>query len=140
MKEIICAIIGAVGGVLIAFFSHWDSLIVALLVFMAIDFITGLIVASVFKVSKHGQKDGLESKVCWKGLYKKGVSLLICLMAAYFDRLLGTVIVHNAVAIGFIVSESISIIENAGLMGIPIPGPLKNAITILKSKSKENGE
>jgi len=61
-------------------------------------------------------------------------------MAAYFDRLLGTVIVHNAVAIGFIVSESISIIENAGLMGIPIPGPLKNAITILKSKSKENGE
>ena len=124
--------IGAIG----AFFSRWDSVIVTLVIFMAIDFITGLLAASIFKVSKHGS-GGLESKVCWKGLYKKGVALLICLMAAFFDRLLGTDFVHRAVAIGFIVSESISIIENAGLMGVPIPAQLKNALAVLKSKSKE---
>ena len=136
MREIFCAVVGTIGGVIITFFSGLDSMIVALVVFMAIDFITGLIVATVFKNSKHG-KAGLDSKVCWKGLYKKGVTLLICLMAAYFDRLLGTNFVHNAVAIGFIVNESISIIENAGLMGIPIPAQLRDAVTILKSKSKD---
>lgn len=117
--------------------SRFDSVITVLIVFMTIDFITGLIVAAVFKTSKHG-KSGLESKVCWKGLSKKGVTLLICLMALHFDCLLGTNFVLNAVAIGFIVNESISIIENAGLMGIPVPAQLKDAITVLKSKAKEN--
>lgn len=122
-----------------AFLSGWDSAITVLVIFMVIDFITGLVAASVFKVSKHG-KGGLESKVCWKGLYKKGVSLLLCLMAAYFDRLLGTNFVHNAVAIGFIVSESISIVENAGLMGVPVPAQLRDAIAVLKSRAKEGSE
>ena len=135
MKKILCTIIGILGGIIVAFLSGWDSAITALVVFMAIDFITGLVVAAVFKTSKHSE-GGLVSKVCWKGLYKKGVTLLICLMAAYFDRLLGTNFVHNAVAIGFIVSESISIIENAGLMGIPIPVQLKDAIAILRYKEE----
>jgi len=139
MKEILCASLGAIGGVLIAFFGRFDSAILILAVFMAIDFITGIILATVFKSSKHG-KNGLESKVCRKGLYKKGVSLLICLMAAYFDKLLGTTFVHNAVAVGFIVNESISIIENAGLMGIPVPMQLKNAIAVLKHKTEEEGK
>ena len=128
---------GMAFGAMGVFFSYWDSLIVTLVIFMAIDFATGLIMASVFKISKHG-KDGLESKVCWKGLSKKGVALLICLMSAHFDQLLGTNFVHKAVAIGFIVNESISIIENAGLMGVPVPAQLKDAIAILKHKAKEN--
>ena len=135
MKKTLCTIIGIIGGVGVAFVSEWDSAITALVVFMAIDFITGLVVAAVFKTSKHG-KGGLESKVCRKGLSKKGVTLLICLMSAYFDQLLGTDFVHMAVAIGFIVNESISIIENAGLMGIPIPAQIKDAIAILKHKAK----
>jgi len=139
MRDGFLTALGIMFGVVGSFFSQWDSLIVTLVVFMAIDFVTGFVAASVFKVSKHG-KAGLESKVCWKGLYKKGVALLICLMAAYFDQLLGTSFVHRAVAIGFIVSESISIVENAGLMGVPIPAQLKDAIAILKYKAKEDGE
>jgi toxin secretion/phage lysis holin len=136
MKEMFCAFSCIVGGAAIALFDRWDSVVAVLIIFMAIDFVTGLIVATVFKNSKHG-KGGLESKVCWKGLSKKGVTLLICLMSAYFDLLLGTNFILTAVAIGFIVSESISIIENAGLMGIHIPTQLKDAIAILKSKSKD---
>ena len=136
MRDNILTIIGAIFGAIGALSSYLDSIIVTLVVFMVIDFIIGLIAASVFKVSKHGEF-GLESRVCWKGIYKKGIALLICLMAYYFDRLLGTVFIHNAVAIGFIVSESISIIENAGLIGIPVPVQLKDAISILKKQSKE---
>ena len=125
--------ITAVFSGLSALVAGFDSIIVALVVFMVIDFATGLIATIVFDKSKHG-KSGLESKVCWRGLYKKGVSLLLCLVATYFDRLLGTYFVQNAVAIGFIVSESISILENAGLMGIPIPAPLRRAIAVLRDK------
>jgi len=136
MRDNILTIIGAIFGTIGALSSHLDSIIVTLVIFMVIDFVIGLIAASVFKVSKHGES-GLESRVCWKGIYKKGIALLICLMASYFDQLLGTVFIHNAVAIGFIVSESISIIENAGLIGIPVPVQLKDAISILKKQSKE---
>ena len=106
-----------------------------LIVFMVIDFLTGIVAASVFKTGKH-ETDGLSSKTCWKGLYKKGMALLLCFMSALFDILLGTKFILYTVAIGFIVSESISIIENAGLMGVPIPAALKDAIAVLKSKGE----
>ena len=136
MRHSILTMVGIIFGTVGALFSHLNSIIVTLVIFMAIDFIIGIIAASVFKVSKHGEL-GLDSKVCWKGVYKKAITLLICLMASYFDQLLGTVFIHNAVAVGFIVSESISIIENAGLIGIPVPAQLKEAIAILKSQTKE---
>jgi len=134
MRDNFLTLIGAIFGAVGALFSHLDSVIITLVIFMTIDFIIGIIAASVFKVSKHAEA-GLESRVCWKGIYKKGIALLICLMASYFDQLLGTVFIHNAVAIGFIVSESISIIENAGLIGVPVPAQLKDAIAILKDQS-----
>jgi len=136
MRDNFLTIIGIIFGTIGALTSQLDSIIVTLVIFMIIDFIIGIIAASVFKVSKHGEL-GLESRVCWKGVYKKGIALLICLMASYFDQLLGTVFIHNAVAMGFIVSESISIIEIAGLIGIPVPTQLKDAIAILKKQSKE---
>jgi len=129
-------IVGIIFGTISALLGQFDSIIITLVIFMIIDFIIGIIAASVFKVSKHGES-GLESRMCWKGVYKKGIALLICLMASYFDQLLGTVFIHNAVAVGFIVSESISIIENAGLIGVPVPTQLKDAIAVLKSQSKE---
>ena len=107
-----------------------------LIAFMVIDFLSGIVAASVFKRSKHGAM-GLESKVCWRGLYKKGMALLLCFMSALFDILLGTNFILYTVAIGFIVNESISIIENAGLMGVPIPAALRDAIAVLKSKGEK---
>ena len=135
MRYNLLTITGIIFGTVGALFSHLDSIIITLAIFMAIDFIIGIIAASVFKISKHGES-GLDSKACWKGVYKKAIALLICLMSSYFDQLLGTVFIHNAVAVGFIVSESISIIENAGLIGVPIPAQLKEAIAILKNQTK----
>ena len=107
--------------------------ITILVIFMIIDFLTGMIAASVFKVCKH-ETDGLSSKACWKGLYKKAMALLFCFMSALFDMLLGTKFILYTVAIGFIVSESISIMENAGLMGVPIPKAFRDAIAVLKNR------
>ena len=109
-----------------------------LITFMAADYITGLIVAGVFKKSTKTANGALESKAGWKGLCRKGTTLLIVLVATHVDKIAGTDgLIRNAVVIGYIANEAISIIENAGLMGLPIPQKLKNAITVLKNKAEE---
>lgn len=64
--------------------------------------------------------------------------LLMIIIAAQFDKLLGIDWVRESIIIAFIVNESISIIENAGLMGLPIPQGLKKAIDILSNKSNDS--
>jgi toxin secretion/phage lysis holin len=63
------------------------------------------------------------------------VILLVVLVAYRLDLVLGSTFIKDAVIIGYIANETISIIENAGLMGIPIPDVIKKAIDILKKKS-----
>jgi toxin secretion/phage lysis holin len=98
--------------------------------------VTGLVVAGVFKKSPKTANGALESKAGWKGLCRKGMTLLIVLVAAQLEKVTGTDIIRNAVIIGYVANEGLSIIENAGLMGLPIPGIIKNAIDILKKKTE----
>ena len=65
------------------------------------------------------------------------MTLLIVLVAARLDILLGVTFVRDGVVIAYIVNELLSIVENAGLMGIPIPDAVKNAIEALKTKEKK---
>jgi len=108
-----------------------------LLIFMIADYISGLIVAGVFKKSKKTETGALESKAGWKGLCRKGMTLLYVLIAAQVDRIAGTDVVRNAVAIGFMCNEGLSLIENGGLMGVPYPQKLKEAIDLLNSKGSD---
>ena len=73
----------------------------------------------------------------WKGLIRKGETLLIVLVACRLDAVMATSFVRDAVVIGFICNEAISIVENAGLMGLPIPAALTKAVDILKQRSEE---
>ena len=107
---------------------------------MAADYITGLLVAGVFKKSPKTETGALESKAGWKGLIKKGVTLLVVLIACRLDVEFGTTYIRDAVVIAFLVNEIVSLVENAGLMGIPIPKPILNAIDMLKKKSIINKE
>ena len=77
----------------------------------------------------------LESRAGWKGLCRKGVTLLVVLVACRLDLVMGSNFIRDAVVIAFIANETISIIENAGLMGIPIPAAIVRAIEILKNKA-----
>lgn len=138
MKQIQFAVIsaaGLIGSAFASFFGGWDSALTTLLIFMAIDYLTGLIVAGVFHKSKKTESGSLESRAGWKGLCRKGVTLLIVLVACRLDLLTGSTFIRDAAVIAFVVNETLSIIENAGLMGVPIPGVIVKAIEVLKQKS-----
>lgn len=136
MKNMICTTIGMVGSAIASCFGGWTAAMTTLLIFIAIDYITGLLVAGVFHKSKKTENGALESKAGFKGLCKKGMILLFVLIGYRLDLAIGTAYIKDAVCIGFMVNELISIIENAGLMGISVPAPITKAIEILKDKSE----
>ena len=136
MKDYFCMAIGAIGGVIAGLLGGWDAAMQTLVIFMAVDYITGLIVAGVFHASPKSQTGALESRAGWKGLIRKGETLLIVLVACQLDAVMATSFVRDAVIIGFICNETLSIIENAGLMGLPIPAALTKAVDILKQRSE----
>ena len=137
MKDTFCMAVGARGAAIASLYGGWDAALQTLIIFMAVDYVTGLIVAGVFHASPQSQTGALESRAGWKGLIRKGETLLIVLVACRLDAVMATSFVRDAVVIGFICNETISIVENAGLMGLPIPAALTKAVDILKQRSEE---
>ena len=138
MKNVICGIIGIVGGFIANAFGGWSAALTTLLIFMGVDYLSGLILAGVFHASPKSEDGTLESYAGWKGLVRKGMTLLIVLIGARLDMLLGVSYIRDAMVIAFCVNELLSIIENMGLMGVPMPEILTNAIEMLKSKSEKS--
>jgi len=132
--------IGVVGAYISHLFGGWTASLTTLCIFMGIDLITGLIVAGVFHKSTKTETGALQSKIGWQGLCRKGMTLLLILVAHRIDIALGTVYVKDGVCIAFIVNEGVSIIENGGLMGIPIPKILTDAIDVLKNGKGGNDD
>ena len=140
MKQIICTVIGAVGSGIAALFGGWDTGLVSLLIFMGLDYVSGLVVAGVFHKSNKTDTGSLESKAGWKGLCRKCMTLVFVLVAYRLDLIIGTNYIRDAVIIAFIANELISLVENAGLMGVPLPAIIVKAIDILQKKSEESEE
>ncbi len=139
MKSKFVTAFSVAGSFIASLFGGWDAALITLMIFMGIDYVTGLIVAGVFRNSEKTTNGGLESRAGWKGLCRKGVTLLVVLVACRLDLVMGSNFIRDAVVIAFIVNETISIIENAGLMGIPIPAAIMRAIEILKNKAESEG-
>lgn len=135
---IICGGVGALFSAIISYFGGWDSSLTTLVIFMGIDYITGLLVAAVFHKSPKTETGTLESRAGWKGLCRKGVTFLIVLVACRLDIVAGTTFLRDAAVVAFLINEALSIIENAGLMGIPIPEVIINAVDTLKNKSESH--
>ncbi|MDE6664980.1 MAG: phage holin family protein [Ruminococcus sp.] len=133
MKETICTIAGLVGGFIAAIFGGWDSALVTLVIFMGIDFFTGVVTAAMRK-SKHTENGGLSSKAGWFELAKKVCTLMLIAVAVRMDIMLGTTYIRDAVCISFYLNELLSIVENTSLMGIPYPPAIKKAIDVLQTK------
>lgn len=136
MKLKICTLIGSA---LAALFGGWDSSLVTLVILMCADYITGLIVAGVFNTSKKTDTGTLESRAGWKGLCRKGMTLLFVLIAYRLDLVIGVNYIRQAMIIGFIANEVISLVENAGLMGVPLPAVITKAIDILTKQAEKAG-
>lgn len=136
MKHILYTLIGIIVNIITTLFGNWNVSISTLILFMAIDFFSGLAVAGIFHNSQKTGTGTLESKAGWKGLCRKCMTMLFVLIAHRLDLSLGTSYIRDTVIIGFMANELISIVENAGLMGLPLPAALVKAIDILNKKSQ----
>lgn len=138
MKNAICTAIGIAGGFIASLFGGWDAAMTTLILVMAIDYASGLITAGVFHKSKKTESGALESRIGWKGLCRKGMSLLIVLIGYRLDLAIGVSYIRDTIIIGFITNETISIVENAGLMGLPLPSAITKAIDVLTRKAEDS--
>lgn len=136
MKQAICTVAGMMGAAAAWAFGGWDTALAALLVCIAVDYISGSLVALVFHKSSKTASGAYNSSYGWKGLCKKGLMLLFVLVAVQVDRVLGIDYVRNAVCIGFCANELLSIVENLGLAGVPMPQAVTKALEQLQKKAE----
>ena len=132
-KSYFCMLTGTLGGAFAWIFGGWDAAMAALLVCMGVDYISGSIVALVFHNSPKSETGSYLSAYGLKGLCKKGLMLLFVLVAVQIDRVLGVDYTRDAVCIGFCVNDILSIIENLGLAGIPMPQAVTDALEQLSN-------
>lgn len=133
IKNILCTLTAIIGGGIVYAFGGWDDAIVTLVTFMVIDYATGVIDAAM-GVSPKGS---LNSRIGWKGLAKKAMTLGIVAVAVRLDIVLATDYIRDMVIIGFTANEGLSILENAALLGVPMPSVVKKALEVMKQKGDE---
>lgn len=128
------AVLGAVAG----FFGEWNMVLTVLLVAMGIDYVAGLIVAMAGRSPKT-ESGKLSSKAGFLGLAKKAMMILVVLTATLLDKAVGnsTSVFQTAVALFYIANEGLSILENAVLLDLPVPGVIKRALDMLKEQGEE---
>lgn len=134
MKEMLCTVTGILGAGLAWAFGGWDAGLAALLVCMGVDYLSGSIVALVFHNSSKTESGAYNSGYGLKGLCKKGLMLLFVIAAVQLDTIMGLDYVRDAVCIGFCANEILSIIENLGLAGVPMPKAVTKALEQLQEK------
>lgn len=138
-----CSAVGIVGSIIAQALGGWDSAVLTLIIFMAVDFATDLACAVFWNKSNKSENGALSSKACWQGIIKKLSTVLLVVCAHYADVLLGCDYIRNAVVIAFCASELISICENAALMGV-MPAPVKKIfdkiIDVMKSGKGDKDE
>jgi toxin secretion/phage lysis holin len=113
----------------------WDTALAVLVGFMAADLVTGSILALVFHKSEKTDAGKYSSSAGFKGIVKKGVMLLVVWIACLLDELSGAAYARNAIILFFVGNEGLSVLENIGLMGVPLPRFLRNALEAMKDKN-----
>lgn len=136
MKQMICTGFGIVCGAVSAAFGGWDTALITLVICMAVDFVSGSLVALVFHKSLKTESGCYDSAYGLKGLCKKCLMLLFVVVAVRADRLLGVNYLRDAVCMGFGANEILSIVENLGLAGVPLPEKVKAALQQLHKNAK----
>lgn len=123
--------LACMGGVLGGLFGGFDSLVYALIAFVALDYITGVLLAI------HDRK--LSSEIGFHGICKKGMIFVLVAVGHVFDQyVIGTGSSLRTMLILFYMSnEGISIIENAGKIGVPVPSKIKKIIRKLDEENKK---
>ena len=126
-----------IGGFVAKALGGWDAALQTLVCVMAADYVTGLLVSALWQKSKKSVNGALDSGVCYKGLVKKGMMLVLVWLGAMLDTVTGSDFVRTAVCFFFIANESLSILENTALMGVPYPAAVKNMLDVMKQQVGE---
>ena len=134
IKNAVLAALAAFGTFVANALGGWDAALQVLIGLMAADYVTGLIVAGVFKRSGKSETGALESRAGFKGLVRKCMILMLVWVATMLDRLTGAAYIRTAVCLFFIGNEGLSILENTALMGVPYPAFIKNALEAMRDK------
>lgn len=131
MKEIICSILAGIGTGLVYLWGGFDVAIQCLLIAIALDYVSGIIKAFVLKE--------LSSTVGFRGILKKVGILVVVALAVLIDRVTGeSGAIRTLVIYYFVANEGLSIIENAGKAGLPIPHSIKEALQALKKQGDKD--
>lgn len=136
MKETLTAVTVMIGAAVTNFLGGADTMLSVLAIFMVVDYLSGVVVALVFKNSPKSSTGGLNSFVGFKGICKKLFMVAMVGVANLLDTVLGTEFVRTGLVLSLITNETVSIIENAGCMGITIPAVITEAVDILSKKEK----
>ena len=137
MKHIhlISMVSGVLAGVLSAITGGWSIALETLGIVMLLDYATGLLLAGVFHRSPKSKGGSLESKAAFKGLVRKVGIMIIVIAFHQLDRLTGKTFFRDGVCWAFFAEEFISVVENLGLMGLPMPKFVQQALDWLRTKS-----
>ena len=134
MKNAVLGALAVVGSAITQAMGGWDVTLKVLVGFMAVDYVTGILVAAVWHKSSKSETGALESNACFKGLLKKMMILLIVWMAAMLDRATGSEFGWTAVCLFYIGNEGLSILENSVIMGVPWPNTIKNVLEVMRKQ------
>lgn len=132
----IVRVVAAAGGAIAGALGGWDAILRVLLAMMVVDYISGIMVAVMGK-SQKTEYGGLSSKVGFIGLLKKGMMLLVVLIATFLDEAMGMAIFRDAACWFYIANEGLSLLENLSLVGVPFPEKIK---ALLGQKLNESNQ
>lgn len=118
--------IAAVGVIISFLFGVWSELLTALLIFIALDYLTGLVNAV-----KNGELSAAKSL---HGIIKKVFLLILVIVAYQLDVIANTDVIKVAVIYFLLANEGLSILENVAKAGVPIPSIIKDALSVLKRR------
>jgi len=130
--------LAAVAGAIAGLFGEWNTMLTILVVVMAIDYISGWIVALCGRSPKT-ENGGLSSKVGFIGIAKKAFIMLLILLATMLDRAIdnGTTVFQSMLVLYYIANEGLSILENAALLGVQFPAKLQRALEAMREKEED---
>jgi len=135
IKNIILTVLSGTGAFIATALGGWDMALQALLAVMVIDIITGLLVALVWKKSGKTETGAVDSRAMLKGLCRKFVMVCIVFLSWQIDQSTGmNGVLRTGTILFFTGNEGISIVENVGIMGVPLPSVIKNAFEQLRKK------
>jgi len=119
----------SLGGALTSFLlGGWTQLMTVLMIFMIIDFVSGLILA--------GKEGKASSRELWFGVTRKIGTLAILAVAHLLDTIIGDAhLIRDAAIFFYLAGELLSLIENTGRLGVPIPPVIARAVQVLRGKS-----